>query len=162
MILYHAIQIRKGSGELPRNHIFSSGDLDLWPMTLAFKLDLDMNQVDLHVKFLVHTSNSSAVRVLNYRHTHRHTGRTDSITSTAVAGGNNNSSAKSGVESKILFFDMMSYFVQNICFKWSESASLKGLLRLRAPLTGEGRLYWRCTSNRDCWVYEIQDKLIYL
>ena len=56
-------------------------------MTLTFKLGLDMNQVDLHVKFHVHTSNGSAMRVLHYSHTH--TDRTDSITSTADAGGNN-------------------------------------------------------------------------
>ena len=42
-------------------------------MTLTFELDLDMIQVDLHVKFLVRMSNGSAVRVLNYRQTDRHT-----------------------------------------------------------------------------------------
>ena len=60
-------------------------------MTLTFQLDLDMIQVDLHVRFLVRMSNGSSVRVLNYRHTlpHRHTDGTDSITSTADAGGKN-------------------------------------------------------------------------
>ena len=52
-------------------------------MTLTFKLDLDMNQVDLHVKFLVYTSNGSAVRELNYRNTDG----TDSITPITDAGG---------------------------------------------------------------------------
>ena len=53
-------------------------------MILTYKLDLDINQVDLHVKFLVYTSNGSAVRELNYRHTDG----TYSITPTADAGGN--------------------------------------------------------------------------
>ncbi len=53
-------------------------------MTLTIELDLDMIKVDLHVKFIVRTSNGSVVRVLNYRHTHTYT---DSITSTADAGG---------------------------------------------------------------------------
>ena len=84
IVLYHAIQIRKEPVRLPKNQIFSSEDLDLWPMTLTIKLDL-------HVKFLGHTSNGSAVRVLNYRYTqiYTHTDGTDSITLTADAGGNN-------------------------------------------------------------------------
>ncbi len=88
MVLYYAIQIRKSSGELPENNIFSPGDLDLWPMTLIIKLDLDMVQIDRHVKFCVHTSKGSAMRVLNHRHTTytTHTDGTDSITSTANAG----------------------------------------------------------------------------
>ena len=70
-------------------------------MTLAIELDLDMVQVDLHVhvKFLVHTSNGSVVRVLTDGHTHTHTHTrtdrqtdrqtdgTDSIISTTDAGG---------------------------------------------------------------------------
>ncbi len=53
-------------------------------MTLTIELDLDMVHVDLHVKLLVHTSNGSVGRVL----TDGQTDGTDSITSTAVAGGN--------------------------------------------------------------------------
>ncbi len=56
-------------------------------MTLPIKLDLDMVQVDLHIKCFVRMSNSSAVRVL----TDRHTDGTDSITLTADAGGKNES-----------------------------------------------------------------------
>ncbi len=87
MILYNAIQIRKRSVELPGNHIFSSGDVDILPMTLTFELDLDMHQVDLHVKVLVHMSNGSAMKVLKYIQTHTHTDETDSITSTTDVGG---------------------------------------------------------------------------
>ncbi len=56
-------------------------------MTLTIELDLDTVQVDLHVKFPLRTSNSSVVRVLTERHTHRQT-VIDSITSTADVGGN--------------------------------------------------------------------------
>ena len=80
MILYYTIQIRKRSVELPGNDIFSSGELDLWPMTLTFQIDLDMIQVDLHIKFLVHTSNSSVVRLPNYRQTDTHTDRYNIVT----------------------------------------------------------------------------------
>ncbi len=41
-VLYYVIQDRKGSVELPENHIFSPGDLDLWRMTLTIELDLDI------------------------------------------------------------------------------------------------------------------------
>ncbi len=51
--------------------------------------DLDHNvQVDLHVKFLVRTSNGSVVRVLTDGHTDRQTDWTDYITATADTGGN--------------------------------------------------------------------------
>ncbi len=43
-------------------------------MTLTIELDLDMVQVDLHVKILVHTSNGSVVRVMTDGHTDRQTG----------------------------------------------------------------------------------------
>ncbi len=58
-------------------------------MTLTIELDLDMVQVDLHVKFLVRTSNGSVVRVLTDGHTHtdRQSDGTDSITATTDAGG---------------------------------------------------------------------------
>ena len=50
-------------------------------MTLTTKLDLDMVQVDFHVKFLVGMSNDLVVRV------HTHNCGTDSITSPTDAGG---------------------------------------------------------------------------
>ncbi len=53
--------------KLPENHIFSHGDLDLWPMTLTTKLNLFMLQADLHVKFHVRMSNNSAVRAQTHR-----------------------------------------------------------------------------------------------
>ena len=56
-------------------------------MTLPVKVDLDMGQEDLLVKFFVHTSDGS---VLRRKHTHAH--GTDSITSIVDAGGNNVSS----------------------------------------------------------------------
>ena len=56
-------------------------------MTLPIELDLDMFQVDLHVKFLVRMSNGSAVRVHTDSQTHTQKHGCDSITSTADAGG---------------------------------------------------------------------------
>ena len=53
-------------------------------MTLLIKLDLDMVPADLHVKFLVCMSNGSVVRV----QIDTHTCGSDSMTSTADAGGN--------------------------------------------------------------------------
>ncbi len=67
---------------------FGPSDLDLWPMTLPIELDLNMVQADLLVIFFVRTSNGSAVRVLTDRQTHGHTDGTNSITSSANAGGN--------------------------------------------------------------------------
>ena len=66
---------------------FWPGDLDLWPMTLSIELDQDIIKVNPCTKFRDHTSNRSAVRVLTHGHTHRHTDRTVSITSTAYARG---------------------------------------------------------------------------
>ncbi len=53
-------------------------------MTFICGLDLDMVQMDVLVKFLARMSNGSVVRV----QTHKHTNQTNSITSTADAGGN--------------------------------------------------------------------------
>ncbi len=76
----------KKSVELPGNNIFSPSDL--CPMTLNIELDLDMVQVDLHVKLPVCTSNGSVARVLTVGQTGTQTEGTDSITSNADAGGN--------------------------------------------------------------------------
>ncbi len=46
---------------------FWPGDLDLWPMTLTFKLDLDGLPLDLHTKMKVCTSVRSTTRA---RQTH--------------------------------------------------------------------------------------------
>ncbi len=54
-------------------------------MTLPIKHGLDMVQADLHVKFLVSNWNGSVMRV--HTHTHTQTDGSDSITSTADAGG---------------------------------------------------------------------------
>ena len=59
-------------------------------MTLTIDLDLDIVQVDLHVKFCVRTSNGSIVRVLTDRQTDRQKDGSDSMTSTADARGNEN------------------------------------------------------------------------
>ena len=56
-------------------------------MTLTIELDLDKVLVDLHVRFLVCTSNGSALRVLNYTYTDTQT-PPFFITSNADAGGN--------------------------------------------------------------------------
>ena len=57
-------------------------------MTLTIELDLDIVQVDLHVKFRVRTSNVSVVRVLTDRQKDRQKDGSDSMTLTADAGGN--------------------------------------------------------------------------
>ncbi len=70
---------------------FQRADLDLWPMTLTFKLIRAVIKVIPPAEFQVCTSNGSPVRALNngqtHRHTHTHTDRTDFIPSTANAGG---------------------------------------------------------------------------
>ena len=48
-------------------------NLDLWPMTLTYKLDLDILPLDLHAKIQVCTSVRSVVRVVTDRQTHTHT-----------------------------------------------------------------------------------------
>ena len=59
---------------LPKNNIFQADDLNLWPMTLPIKFDLDMVQPHVHVKSLVRTSNGSAVKVHTDTHTDTQTG----------------------------------------------------------------------------------------
>ena len=62
-------------------------------MTLTIKLGQDIVEAHSHTKISVHMSSSSAVRVLKDRQTdrqtHTQTDPTDSITSTADAGGKN-------------------------------------------------------------------------
>ena len=74
------------------NHVFWPGDLDLWPMTLIFKLIQEVMKVKPCTKFRDHRSNGSAGRVLTEGQTHTHTDtqtdKTVFITSTADAGGN--------------------------------------------------------------------------
>ncbi len=41
------------------NHVFWHGDLDLWPMTLIFKVDPDATKVHPNTKFRVHKSYTS-------------------------------------------------------------------------------------------------------
>ncbi len=48
-------------------------DLDLWPMTLTYKLDLDILPLDLHAEIQVCMSVRSAMRVVTHTHTDRHT-----------------------------------------------------------------------------------------
>ena len=55
-------------------NVFGPGDLDLWPMSLTFKLDLHILPLDLHAENQVRMSVYSAVRVVTYNtHTHTHT-----------------------------------------------------------------------------------------
>ncbi len=56
---------------------FWPGDLDLWPVTLTFKLDLYILPLDLHAKIKVCMSVRSAVRA---RHTHRQNDDAKTIT----------------------------------------------------------------------------------
>ncbi len=51
-------------------------DLELWPMTLTYKLDLDILPLDLHAKIQVRLSVRSAVRV------RRTDGHTDNVKTT--------------------------------------------------------------------------------
>ena len=56
-------------------------------MTLTIELGPDIVRTHPNTKNCVNTSNGSVMRVLKDRQTHRHTDGTDSITSTADAGG---------------------------------------------------------------------------
>ena len=55
---------------IPIRNVFWPGDFDLWPMTLTFKVDLDVLPLDLHAKTQVCLYVSPAVRM---RQTDRHT-----------------------------------------------------------------------------------------
>ncbi len=48
----------------PINHLLAPGDPDLWPMTLIFKIGLDINRLHHHTKFCGPKSNGSGGRVL--------------------------------------------------------------------------------------------------
>ncbi len=64
-----------------------SCDLDLWPTTLTYNTSLAKVKVNPHTKNQGHRSNGSGVRVLTHTHTHRRKDGSESITSTADAGG---------------------------------------------------------------------------
>ncbi len=87
---------------------------------MTIEPDLDMVQVDMHVKFLVRVSNGSAVRVL----TDGHTDGTDSITSTADAGGNNSSIDRVSQQSYQKLWSSIKRFRQESDYKWMLSNSL--------------------------------------
>ncbi len=57
------------SGQICPQSVFWPGDLDLWPMTLTFKLDLDILSLDLHTKIQVRMSVCSARRAITHTHT---------------------------------------------------------------------------------------------
>ncbi len=50
-------------------NIFLSRDLDIWPMTLTYEIDLAILPLDLHAKIQVCTSVRSAVKVVTDRRT---------------------------------------------------------------------------------------------
>ena len=52
---------------------FQPGDLDLWPMTLIFKLFRDIIKVHASTKFWVCTSDGSGVRAFTVTQAHKHT-----------------------------------------------------------------------------------------
>ncbi len=52
-------------------NVFRPSDLDLWPMTLTFKLDLDILPLDLHTEIQVCMSVRLAVRVVTHTQTHK-------------------------------------------------------------------------------------------
>ena len=76
------------SGVFIKSNIFWPGDLDIWPMTLSFKLDLDILPLDLHTKNQVCMSFCSAVRVVTDGWTDRHTDNVKTITPVADTGCN--------------------------------------------------------------------------
>ena len=55
--------------ENPKNRVFQPSDLDLWPLTLTFKLIRDIVKVNPSIKFWVRTFNGSARRALTDTHT---------------------------------------------------------------------------------------------
>ena len=63
------------SGKRHPWNIFWPGDLDLWPMTLTYELDLDILPLDLHTKDQVWMFVRSTVRVFTDRQTDRQTHR---------------------------------------------------------------------------------------
>ncbi len=62
----------------PQKNFFWPGDLNLWPMTLTFKLDVDILPLDLHVGPFRRESGN--------RHTHPQTHNVKTITPVADAG----------------------------------------------------------------------------
>ncbi len=54
-------------------NVFWPSDLDPWPMTLIFELDLDILPLDLHTEIQVCMSVRLAVRVVTHRQTHTQT-----------------------------------------------------------------------------------------
>ncbi len=62
------------------NERFWPNDLDLWPMTLTYKLDLDILPLDLHAEIQVRISVRSAVRVVTHTQTHTQTHDVKTIT----------------------------------------------------------------------------------
>ena len=53
-------------------NVFWPRDLDLWPMTLTYKLDLDILPLDLHAEIQVRMSVRLVVRVVTHTQTDRH------------------------------------------------------------------------------------------
>ena len=58
-----------------QNNQFDENDLDLYPMTLVLKLDLDIVKMSHHTKNEVFMSRHSEVIALTDTHTHRLTDR---------------------------------------------------------------------------------------
>ncbi len=78
---------------MPEQDLLQGHDLDLWPMTLTFELDLDMLRADPHAKIQVCMSVHSAGIVRRtdtqtHTHTHTHTHDVKTITPSADAGCN--------------------------------------------------------------------------
>ncbi len=75
---------------LQKSSFFWPGDLDLWPMTLAIELGLDIIKVHPHTIFMSVCQTVQPWECsLTDRNTETWTDKTDSITSTAAAGGKN-------------------------------------------------------------------------
>ena len=71
------------SNQNTQKHVFQSGDLELWPMTLTIKLIQDIIKSNPHTKLWVGLSHGSAMRALADGQTDWQTDGTDFIPSTA-------------------------------------------------------------------------------
>ncbi len=115
------------SGKNPGNHIFWPCDLDLWPTTLTYNPSLAKVKVNSYTKNQGRRSNGSAVRVLTDRQTDTQKHGSDSMTSTADAGGNNTFDQQSSV------WD--SHRIGLLCYSFTPVSHLTGNERYQSYTT---------------------------
>ncbi len=88
ILSHHTIGHIDFTWQKPGNHICWPCDLDLWPTTLIYNPSLGKVKVNSHTKNQGHRSNGSSVRAHTHRHIDTQKHGSDSMTSTADAGGN--------------------------------------------------------------------------